>query len=183
MKGMKKVKIITCSMILAGLGFMAFEHPDTVWGNTPQATYVPSGIAKVEYQLTGAMNQDWTTINVASATSTTGFDLKLTEEGATHVLVAATDNAGNIAMEMKVFYVGNDGTNTPSPMKNIQYRLSGATTQGLTDYTAPFTVKNEGKTTVHITAEDMAGNTVTMTREVKIDKSSPINNGVTITLQ
>lgn len=182
MKGMKRVKFITCSMILAGLGFIALEHPKTVWGNTPEATYAPSGIAKVEYQLTGAVNQDWTPVNVDSATSTAGFNLKLTTEGATHVLVAATDNAGNVAMNVKVFYVGDDGTNTPSPMKNIQYRLSGATTQGLTDYTAPFTIFNEGKTTVHITAEDMAGNVVTMTREVKIDKSSPINNGVTITL-
>lgn len=178
---MKRVAYWLSALAIVGVGTaFVMEHPLTAFGNT---THTPSGIAKVEYQLSGATNQDWTTINTAAVTSTSGWDLVLTNPGVTHMLVAATDRAGNVAMEVQAFHVGEMGTSEPSPMKNVRYQLSGATTKTWSDYTAPFTLTNEGVTLIHISAEDMAGNAVTLTREVKIDKSAPINNGVTITLQ
>ena len=43
-------------------------------------------------------------------------------------------------------------------------------------------IQNEGITTVHVVAEDEAGNQLTFNRQVKIDKSEPINNAVEIRL-
>lgn len=178
-----KKKWLPIVMAFGILSVVAIENPLHVIGNTETATeYASSGIQKVEYQLSGATTRDWTQINVATATSANGFDLLLTQPGVTHMLVAATDNAGNLAMEVKAFLVGDDGIDEVAPMKNVQYRLSGATTKAWTTYTAPFTLVNEGVTTIDVLAEDMAGNQVTVNREVKIDKSAPINNGVTITL-
>lgn len=184
MKELKWKKWGAMSVLFLGIGgaFM-FEHPMSVLGGTEPAEFAPSGIAKVEYQLSGAITQDWTPISVASATSTAGWDLTLTQKGITHMLVAATDKAGNVAMEVRAFNVGDDGTTAPSPIKNIKYKLSGATVQTWTNYSTPFTLTKEGRTTIDIQVEDMAGNIVTMQRLVKIDKSAPINNGVTITLQ
>lgn len=52
----------------------------------------------------------------------------------------------------------------------------------MTEYKEPFKVVNEGVTTIYVTAEDMSGNKVSLTKVLKVNKSSPINNGVTITL-
>lgn len=105
----------------------------------------------------------------------------MTEPGLTHVFVSAKDKAGNVSMQMGG-QVGDDGTSSPSPIKNIRYKLTGATTQDMTEYKEPFKVVNEGVTTIYVTAEDMSGNQVSLTKVLKVNKSSPINNGVTITL-
>ena len=174
------------NIYLGALGLVTvlilYIHPMEVIGILSPDRYPPSDVAVVEYRLTGAVNKDWTPIDVSKATSSPGFNLKLTEPGITHVFVSAKDKAGNVSMQMGAFQVGDDGTSSPSPIKNIRYKLTGATTQDMTEYKEPFKIVNEGITTIYVTAEDMSGNQVSLTRVVKVDKSSPINNGVTITL-
>lgn len=143
--------------------------------------FMASGIKFAEYQMNGAKSQDWTPLNLYDATSPEGIELVIDKKGVTHVVVHAIDHAGNVELKMRAFLL-EDETELIAPMKGVQYRLTGATNQDWTSYTDPFVIKNEGITTIHISAEDMAGNIATTTREVKIDKSSPINNGVTVTL-
>ncbi|AJD93421.1 hypothetical protein JMA_41030 (plasmid) [Jeotgalibacillus malaysiensis] len=140
-----------------------------------------SGIKFAEYQMTGAKNQDWTEMDLDAVTSPDGTELIIDKVGVTHVAVHAVDNAGNVELKMRAFLISEE-TEEISPMKSIRYRLSGATTQEWSIYTTPFEISNEGVTTIEVVAEDVAGNLNNVVRQVKIDKSNPINSAVTITL-
>lgn len=141
----------------------------------------PSGIKVAEYQLSGAVEKPWTNIPISTVSSAGGFDLSITKKGLTFFAVSTEDHAGNTAIDMEVVNIGEYG-DTISPIHSIQYQLEGASQQGWTTYTTPFKITKEGVTKINVRVEDKAGNSGTLTREVRLDKSSPINNAVTITL-
>lgn len=179
MKIKKQALVGLLALGIAGAGVLVLENP------APEAhgaeTWAPSGIKNAQYQLTGAMTLPWTTIPVATATSTAGLDVNINKTGVTFLAVSTEDNAGNTAIDMEIIVVGELQT-TPSPIRMIQYRLSGASQQDWSTYSTPFKITKEGVTNIEVRIEDEAGNAGTITREVKLDKSAPINNGVTITL-
>lgn len=156
-------------------------HVNNLGENSVSDEFLSSGIEFAEYQLNGAKSQDWTPLDLDKVTALGGFEVLIDRVGVTHLVVNARDHVGNVEMKMRAYLVDDEGE-TVAPMKNIRYRLTGATTRDWTDYGAPFVISNEGVTTIHVTAEDIAGNQANVTREVKIDKSSPINNAVTVTL-
>lgn len=95
-------------------------------------------------------------------------------------LVSATDIAGNIGFET-INVSGINGKDNPSEIDRIEYKLEGATIKDWTTYTDIFKVINEGTTIVTGRAIDRAGNTSDEIRlEVKIDKTKPSNNQITI---
>lgn len=180
MKKSKRTGIIGVIAIgLVGAGAYVFANPATeaVGANT----WTPSGIKTAQYQLSGAMSLPWTNLPVASVTSTAGSDITINKTGVTYLAVSTEDNAGNTSIDMEVVVIGEKFSET-SPIKKIEYQLTGATTKGWTLYNAPFKITEEGITQINVRIEDSAGNIGTLTREVKLDKTAPINNGVTITL-
>lgn len=144
-------------------------------------SWAPSGVKTAQYQLSGAMTKAWTTIPVANVTSTAGHDVVFNTKGVTYMGVSTEDNAGNTTIAMQIVTVGDKGSNV-SPIKKIEYQLTGGSIKDWTVYNAPFQITEEGLTTINIRVEDEAGNTGTMTKQVKLDKTAPINNGITITL-
>lgn len=143
-----------------------------------------SGLKSAEYMLTGAENTGWTRMNIDSVQDVKGYDFSIDTPGTTSVVVSMKDKAENETVVVKNVTVSDAGeVKGVAPMKHIRYKMSGAVNTGWKDYNAPFELKTEGKTTILIQAEDMAGNLVETEREVWIDTSAPINNGVTITLE
>lgn len=157
------------------------HHVNNLEQNLNLGEYLASGIEFAEYQMNGATSRDWTPLDIEEVTSTGGIDFDFTDEGVTHFVINARDYAGNRDMKMRVVVV-EDGKETVSPLKNIRYKLTGATQSEWQEYSQPFYIQNEGITTVHVVAEDEAGNQLTFNRQVKIDKSEPINNAVEIRL-
>lgn len=165
---------------LGGAGAYALSNPATE--AVGAETWAPSGIKSAQYQLSGAMVLPWTNMSVPSVTSVAGTDITINKEGVTYLAVSTEDNAGNTAIDMQIVVVG-DAVESISPIKKIEYQLTGASSTGWTTYSAPFKVTTEGVTQINVRIEDDAGNIGTLTREVKLDKTAPINNGVTITLE
>lgn len=166
------------------LGLFAFVSLATMPASqvTGATTWTASGVKTAQYQLSGATTLAWTNISIATVTGASGFDLPITKVGVTYITVSTQDNAGNTAMKLKAVKVGTDGTVTPAPIQKIEYKLSGASTQDWTLYDKPFKITKEGKTTITVRVYDEAGNSTEIERLVKLDKSAPINNGLTITL-
>lgn len=171
------VGFLTASMF--GIGIFAIETPSKEAHGVE--SWAPSGIKIAQYQLSGAMSKSWTSIPVSTVTSASGMDITINKPGVTYLAVSTEDNAGNTAIDMEVVVVGDEPTHT-SPIKKIEYQLRGASQQGWTSYNNPFKITKEGVTTIDVRVTDEAGNIGNVTREVKLDKSAPINNGVTITL-
>ena len=165
---------------LTGAGAYALANPATEAIGAD--SWAPSGVKTAQYQLSGAMTLPWTNMPVANVTSASGIDVTINKPGVTYLAVTTEDNAGNTAIDMEVVVVGED-FNSISPIKKIEYQLTGATSKDWTLYNAPFKISQEGVTLINVRIEDSAGNIGTLTREVKLDKTAPINNGVTITLQ
>ena len=68
-----------------------------------------------------------------------------------------------------------------SGIKEIQYKLEGATVQNWTVYNGFFNISNEGITTVTARAYDNANNVSDeIVLQVKVDKTKPSNNQITI---
>lgn len=181
MKRNKRMGVIgLLALGFTGAGVFAFTQPTAeVIG---AGSWAPSGIKTAQYQLSGAMTRAWTNLPVASVTSASGIDVTINQLGVTFLAVTTEDNAGNTAIDMEVVVIG-EGTNSISPIKKIEYELTGASTQGWTTYSSPFKVTQEGVTKINVRIEDSAGNIGTLSRDVKVDKTAPINNGVTVTLQ
>lgn len=180
---MKKIKKHVLIGLLAagvvGAGAILVENPATeAYG---AGNWAPSGVKLAQYQVAGAVTVPWTTIPVATVTSATGFDVNIAKTGVSYLAVSTEDNAGNTNIDMEIIVVG-DVVTSPSPIKSIQYRLSGASLQDWVTYSTPFKITKEGLTNIDVRIEDQAGNIGTITRQVKLDKSAPINNGVTISL-
>lgn len=94
-------------------------------------------------------------------------------------LITAIDKAGNINF-ISVLVDKLDGSVT-SGIKEIQYKLDGATQQGWTKYTSQFKIVNEGTTIVTAKSIDNANNSSDeVTLEVKVDKTKPTENKITI---
>lgn len=97
-----------------------------------------------------------------------------------HYIVSSIDKAGNLAFHPIIV----DGLTTGeynSGISRIQYKLSGATTKSWTTYTDPITLTKEGTTTVTARSYDNAGNVSSeVSLLVKIDKTKPSNNQITI---
>lgn len=176
-KMIKRNLIGILSISIVGSGLFLFDNPPNAAVGAEE--WQASGIKQAQYQLSGAMSQDWTDLPVSAVTSSGGFDLDFNKKGVTYLVVSTEDKAGNTALDMKVIVIG-DMTEKVSPIKKIEYELTGATTQGWTAYTAPFRINQEGVTTINMRVEDMAGNIGTLKREVKLDKTVPINNGIRI---
>lgn len=168
---------VTASIM--GLGLFAIDMPSEKAHGAD--SWAPSGIKSAQYQLSGAMTKSWTTLPVSTVTSASGMDLTINKTGVTYLAVSTEDQAGNTAIDMEVVVVGDESSHT-SPIKKIEYQLTGASSQGWTSYTKPFKITKEGITTINVRVSDEAGNVGTVSREVKLDKTAPINNGVTITL-
>jgi hypothetical protein len=178
-KSKKNVFIGLLAMAVIGSGAFILETPaKEAFG---AGSWAPSGVKTAQYQLSGAMTKAWTTIPVANVTSATGYDVNINTPGVTYMAVSTEDNAGNTNIEMQIVVVGEEATSV-SPIKTIEYQLTGATSKDWTLYNAPFQITKEGLTTINVRVVDEAGNGGTLTRQVKLDKSAPINNGVTITL-
>lgn len=175
----KKILYGLLTASLMGVGLFAIETPSEKAHGVD--SWAPSGIKTAQYQLSGAMSKSWTNLSVSSVTSASGLDITINKPGVTYLAVSTEDNAGNTAIDMEVVVVGDESTNI-SPIKKIEYQLRGASTQGWTAYSTPFKITKEGVTTIDVRVTDEAGNIGNLTREVKLDKSAPINNGVTITL-
>lgn len=96
--------------------------------------------------------------------------------------VSASDKLGNTS----TIIIGFDKISTGdviSGIDRIEYKLEGATTKDWTIYNGPFYIQNEGITNIVAKAYDKAGNvSKEVYSQVKIDKSSPINNEVKIEL-
>lgn len=94
-------------------------------------------------------------------------------------LITAIDKAGNINF-ISVLVDELNG-NVTSGIKEIQYKLDGDTQQGWTKYTSPFKIMNEGTTIVTAKSIDNANNLSNeVTLEVKVDKTKPTENKITI---
>lgn len=132
-----------------------------------------SGIDKILYKLDGATKQDWTEYSNV-------FTIK--NKGITSILVKALDKAGNIAYENSVAKIGFENV-TPSEIGRVEYKLTGATEQDWTEYTAPFYIENEGITYITARAYDVVGNvSEEVSGQVKLDKTAPINNSIKVEL-
>jgi hypothetical protein len=178
-KSKKNVFIGLLAMAVIGGGAFVLENPAKVTYGA--GSWTPSGVKTAQYQLSGAMTKAWTTIPVATVTSTAGHDITINTPGVTYMAISTEDNAGNTNIEMQIVVVGEEATSI-SPIKTIEYQLTGATSKDWTLYNAPFQITKEGLTTINVRVQDEAGNSGTLTRQVKLDKSAPINNGVSITL-
>lgn len=116
-----------------------------------------SGIKKVEYKLSGAIESNWTEYKEP---------LNLTGEGMLFIMARAIDYAGNIA----------DGVSYVQPVilsssgiEKIMYKLDGdTTTTDWVKYDNVFTINNEGITSIIVRAYDKAGNIAFETSEAKI---------------
>lgn len=94
-------------------------------------------------------------------------------------LISAIDNAGNVSFEgIEVSELNNDKLS--SGLKEIKYKLEGATVQDWTTYSESFNITNNGTTILRARAYDMAGNVSDeITTIIKIDKNNPkISNTV-----
>lgn len=119
------------------------------------------------------ISNDGTVINSNSYTFTTDKNGEF--------LVSGIDNAGNISF-LSVSVNGLSDNNS-SGIKEIQYKLEGATVQDWSKYTSTFRISNEGTTIVKAKSYDMAGNVSDeISLSVKVDKTKPIENRITISL-
>lgn len=92
------------------------------------------------------------------------------------------DNVG-LKANLNVYIIDLISNITNSGISKIEYMLEGATVKGWTIYTSPFEVTNEGITTIRARAYDEVGNiSYEKISYVKIDKTNPVNNSVTIQL-
>jgi len=81
----------------------------------------------------------------------------------------------------KVTVTITPGSDNQSGVKEVHYKLEGVTTSGWLKYTVPFDITNEGITTIKARTVDNTGNySEEMTSQVKIDRTAPENNGITI---
>lgn len=95
-------------------------------------------------------------------------------------LIFSTDNANNIGIH-SILVDGLLGGDASSGIREIQYKLEGSTIQNWTTYNSPFKINNEGTTIVTARSYDNAGNISNETKlEVKIDKTKPANNQLSI---
>lgn len=118
------------------------------------------------------VSHDGTVINNSS------YSFEANENG--QFLVSSVDNANNMAF-LSVTVDQLTSGDISSGIKEIRYKLEGATTQDWTDYTTPFNLSNEGTTIVKAKSYDKAGNLSDETiLEVKIDKTKPTKNQLTI---
>lgn len=148
-----------------------------------------SGVKTIQYKLTGATNQDWTTY--------TG-PITISNNGSTTISSRAYDNAGNLSSKSTAtVYVdkavpsvamtatsntwlkGSTSVNmtasdSHSGVNRIEYRMTGATSVGWTKYSGAVTVSNNGKTTVYARSYDNAGNVSSeISKEIWIDTGVP----------
>lgn len=73
------------------------------------------------------------------------------------------------------------GTDSQSGVWKSQYKLSGATVLGWTDYVSAFNVSNEGSTTVTVRTLDKVGNASAETSSiVKLDRTEPVITDMTL---
>lgn len=116
-----------------------------------------SGIKKVEYKLSGAIETKWTDYTKP---------LNLTGEGMLFIMARAIDNAGNVAngtSYVQPIVLGKSGIN------KIVYKLEGATnTNDWITYDNVFTINNNGITSILARAYDKAGNVAYETSVAKI---------------
>ncbi|RIX52168.1 hypothetical protein D3P08_14455 [Paenibacillus nanensis] len=150
-----------------------------------------SGVAKVEYSLSGATSVDWKTYE---------SPILVTAEGETTVSARTVDSAGNRS-SLATTVVKLDRTKPAAPSINgsatdwtpddievdvtagvdalsgtdkTEYRLSGAAEMDWTTYSEPFTIKAEGETTVTVRSIDLAGNlSETAEWTARIDRTAP----------
>lgn len=95
-------------------------------------------------------------------------------------LIFSTDNASNIGIH-SILVDGLLGGDASSGIKEIQYKLEGSTLQDWSIYNSPFKISNEGTTILTARAFDNAGNVSNETKlEIKIDKTKPANNQMSI---
>lgn len=73
------------------------------------------------------------------------------------------------------------GTDSGSGVKHSQYRLTGATSAGWTNYTSAITISNSGETIVYARTVDNVGNiSGEVSRGVKVDKIAPTAPAITL---
>ncbi|WP_307397344.1 OmpL47-type beta-barrel domain-containing protein [Bacillus horti] len=151
-----------------------------------------SGIRDIEYQLSGAMTQDWAIYSSPIVIST---------EGQTTVSARVVDHAGNhseirtenfyldkTAPEEPILIVGEsdwtnanqvevvatEGVDDRSGIDRMEYSLSGATVQDWTIYGEPIVILEEGETFIFARMVDRAGNTSEIAEaSVKLDRTPP----------
>ncbi|PLT44548.1 Chitinase [Paenibacillus pasadenensis] len=156
-------------------------------------TDAASGVARVEYRLTAATVQDWTTYTGPFA---------VTAPGQTTVHARTVDRAGNVgSLVLEPILIDRAAPTAPtvtpsavgwtnaasvsvtvaagtdsggSGVSRTEYRLTGATMLGWTTYSGPLTVSAEGETTIEARTVDRAGNTSpAASAVVKIDRTAP----------
>ncbi|WP_168120001.1 Ig-like domain-containing protein [Paenibacillus sp. HB172176] len=151
-----------------------------------------SGVSRMEYSLSGAKTQGWTTYS--SAVSVTAW-------GQTTVHARSVDGVGNVSSEsaavilidseapaaptVTIGAVGwsaanvsvsvDDGSDTGgSGISRSEIRLSGAVNMSWTTYSGTITVNAEGTTEIEARTVDNAGNISELaSAQVRIDKTAP----------
>ncbi|MCR8659836.1 immunoglobulin-like domain-containing protein [Paenibacillus endoradicis] len=154
-----------------------------------------SGVDYTEYRIIGAVEQDWTQYEEP---------LVFTEEGTYTIETRTYDNVGNVSdttvrtivinREIVVFPSVSISPDVPSSNEDITvtisksfdetaeieaehsiiyYKLPGM--DQFVEYNGPFVIEQEGQTVIEIMIIDRSGNEVTITKEVNIDKTPPIN--------
>ncbi|URN95416.1 MAG: S-layer homology domain-containing protein [Candidatus Pristimantibacillus lignocellulolyticus] len=156
-----------------------------------------SGVAYTEYRITGASEEDWTQYEEPIVISEEG---KYTIETRT---VDNVGNVSDVIVrtivinrELTVFptvsispdiaYSNENVTVTISKSYDeshedegensvIYYKIPSSGINEYVEYTGAFDITQEGQTEIDIMVRDRAGNEVTMTKIINIDKTAPIN--------
>lgn len=156
-----------------------------------------SGTAYTEYRITGPAGEGWTPYNEALVLTEDG---KYTIETRTYDNVGnvsdTTVRTIVINRELTVFPTVNISPDRAFSNENvtvtitktfdeehqdegensvIYYRIPGLGIEEYVEYTGAFDITQEGQTVIEIMVKDRAGNEVTTTKVVNIDKTAPIN--------
>lgn len=172
LKNMKKKILMVALLFSVSLPIVTYAATSEISGT--------SGIAVAKYKLEGAQTKDWTSLPISTAQNN-NYDFTLNTPGTTVVTLYAEDRAGNQNYTLKAFTI-TEGM-TDAQVTKIEYRLTGSTVKDWTTYTGPFTISNEGITTVEAKVYDEAGNITNITQNIKLDKTSPVNTKAVITLE
>lgn len=139
-----------------------------------------SGLSVAKYKLEGAESKPWTDLKISASSRTNSQNISLKQPGTTVVTMYVEDRAGNQSFDIKAHTVS--GEELVAPVKKIEYRLTGDTEKGWTEYKAAFKITNEGVTNLEARIIDEAGNITTINEKIFIDKTKPVNTEAVISL-